>query len=103
MQISDLEKIWGVINRHSVWADCNSPTRKNQQSAHTENRYFATWAVEDRMKRSAQLKSMMSPSLKVIRMHSDGVNGVEMYNRDKFIRFLLVFGQKRLESTGNNL
>lgn len=60
-------------------------------------RYFASTAREDRMKRSSQLGRMISPSARIIRMHADGISGVEMYNKQEFVRFLLIFGQDNLD------
>lgn len=60
-------------------------------------RYFSTTAAADRRKRSAQLESMIAPGARIIRMHSDGISGVEMYNKQEFIRFLLIFGQEEIE------
>lgn len=60
-------------------------------------RYFASTAREDRMKRSAQLGRMIAPTARIIRMHADGISGVEMYNKQEFVRFLLIFGQEKID------
>lgn len=60
-------------------------------------RYFASTAREDRRKRSAQLGKMIAPTSRIIRMHSDGISGVEMYNKEEFVRFLLIFGQHNID------
>lgn len=60
-------------------------------------RYFATAARNDRIKRSTQLGSMIAPTARIIRMHSDGISGVEMYNKQEFVRFLLIFGQDNID------
>ena len=59
-------------------------------------RYFSSSATTDRMKRSSQLTQMIAPDARMIRMHSDGLTGVEMYTREEFVRYLLVFGQQNL-------
>ena len=60
-------------------------------------RFFSEWTPEDRFRRKAQLQQMISPQARIIRMHPDGINGVEMYNKEEFIRFLMIFGQSSLE------
>ena len=59
-------------------------------------RYFSAAASADRIKRSSQLTQMIAPDARMIRMHSDGLTGVEMYAREEFVRYLLVFGQQNL-------
>lgn len=59
-------------------------------------RYFSASGTSDRMKRSSQLTQMIAPDARMIRMHTDELTGVEMYTREEFVRYLLVFGQQDL-------
>ena len=61
-------------------------------------RASTSWTTEDRLKRRQQLQSMIDPGARILRMSfEDRAQAVELYNREEFIRYLLLFGAGKLE------